>query len=460
MSALDAVARGLASQAMGRGRTGIRLAALGDSIVEHGRYPATGQIDTTKLRTDAWGFTTWAAILSGRRFAFDWSANFGLAGDTLVAGGPNPGMASRVPAILATRPHAVILMAGTNDDTALTGAAQSYGVLKAICRTLTAAGIKVVLMTTLPRASFAALTTPQILYARQQAAQRRHLCFALAKSLDNVFVFDAAALFQSPTAAGLADAGLFFDGVHPNNKGAFVLGRALATYLGQIFPGTAYAADLGYDPVGDAYDASANPSGNLLANPTLQGAVALSGTYWSGVAPTGWTGSNSNGGPAGVVTRGAGAQLAARPDGLPGTQWQMTLGNASAAAANGGYGQALSLSQTLTTGIVPGAAMQARMAVDVAGSPVSLWGVRLQIRFRDAGGASIYTVADGEPQTAGGGLPDGVAWSGVLETPACIVPATAASAIVSIDAYLDQTNASAAAVIQPKYAHFGRIVSA
>lgn len=115
------------------------------------------------------------------------------------------------------------------------------------------------------------------------------------------------------------------DPVHMSGRGGFICGRAFASALiNFVKPRT--AGTIGQT---DAFDATNNPGGNLVAAAAvaMQGTGgASSGTGVSGTVPGGWTVDIENG----AVTPGTAVLVAqARTDGLNGREQQVTLAGAS-----------------------------------------------------------------------------------------------------------------------------------
>ena len=81
----------------------------------------------------------------------------------------------------------------------------------------------------------------------------------------------------------------FRDGIHDNVLSAKINGKRLADQLAPFLP----LVERGFVGVGDVYDATLNPSGNILTNGLMAGSTGTLSNGATGVAPTGWTAQRS-----------------------------------------------------------------------------------------------------------------------------------------------------------------------
>jgi len=189
-----------------------------------------------------------------------------------------------LPSIVALRPKACFIQAGTNNVYSRNWAAdRSIASFKRIVDTLVSNGITPVMGAIPPRldgnqsAANAARTAPVNAWAAKYLPMRGgYFIQHWAASASGV------ALADSASAIGAASAGVLGDGVHPARPYAFGYGKALVAPMREIFPRV---------PVLTPADVTAN--GKLwLANPMLTGSggtlTAGTGTI-SGTAPTGVT---------------------------------------------------------------------------------------------------------------------------------------------------------------------------
>jgi lysophospholipase L1-like esterase len=168
--------------------------------------------------------------------------------------------------------------------------------LKIIVHSLLDAGVTVVFNPILPTS--VNLNTATI-------ARRNHVNFWIKKQArlnpKNVFVPNTLARLTDATSnTGSPIAGVFYDGLHLNTKGAIMVAQENWECIKRN-----YISQIGLDNPADTYNEIDNQTGNLLTNGMLNGTGgAVSGTNITGVVADNWTYMNatSNGDRGGLVT--------------------------------------------------------------------------------------------------------------------------------------------------------------
>lgn len=292
------------------------VAVLGDSIAIQNSLTA-GSGTTLVNYHKRWGFwTSTAALLKGRLKLIEKSVGtyaYGTSGagiQTIINNG-------EVAALIAAAPEWAVVHWGTNSLVAdgLT-AAQTFADYVEGVEMMTAAGIKVVATTILPRVVSGETTSAQ----RIAIADCNRLIVDWARSAPNVVLCDWAPALIDPTT-GDGDADYFRDNTHPDEVGATRMAKVLFDVLDPIIPkSTAPLAS------GMADSRAVLPRGKSLQEGT--------GGTFSGSNPGGGSGAISAGS---VVYVDTGTTLVAskvaRTDMWPGAWQQFVF---SAATATGG----------------------------------------------------------------------------------------------------------------------------
>lgn len=256
------------------------IAIMGDSI-NHQSTNATGGVNTVDR-----GIVPWMLAYLGQPWSFEPSDNFAVAGTTL-----DVMIAGQLPALIAaasTRKYKrVFLSAGTND----TNAGRSIPDIKAdyitVFKAIWSIGAIPVMWGILPRGADGAITN-----AKRQNQQINEWLWLMAQAGALEYIDIGETIADNSTAFGNIVAGFAYDGLlHPNTKGANLLGRALADYYVQrgVKPGLKFATQQG-----DQFDRTYNPAGVAFnaANPLLQGGttaptgMTATGGTWSKVSRT------------------------------------------------------------------------------------------------------------------------------------------------------------------------------
>jgi lysophospholipase L1-like esterase len=186
------------------------IAFVGDSITENG-----GQITANPNRSANGAFWPWALNSISQRL--------GLFGNFGVSGQQSGAILSRLPGILAQKPGWVHVLAGTNDILGGNSTSSCLANLTSMYDLLEAAPVCVVIGTVPPTQS---MTTAQKImlgtindFIRLQAYTRHEF----------ILVDYEAALTDS--LSGALPATYTADGIHPNQVGGFLGGKALAAAL-------------------------------------------------------------------------------------------------------------------------------------------------------------------------------------------------------------------------------------
>ncbi|QFG13517.1 esterase [Gordonia phage Lambo] len=296
--------------------SGIRTVVVGDSNTENGGGPGVSR----SWRPGApW---TWAMMLSGWRCEVVHNAGIGGETTTQILARYNTD-------VIAKAPNLVILSAGTNDagTTAITVPLETTkaNITEMIARNR-AIGAKTIIGTIPPRNSRDATT-------RAHALPLNAWIRRLPLTQPDVWVVDYYLYLADVASTSVADQWITDysnDGTHFRPKGARIAGMKLAEIITQLFPPLTRIS-----PVrGDAT--------NLITNQgQFVGASA-------GVAPTGWTLSNS-GTMAPYITG-----LVPRTDGVPGSWLEVVVPN----------GGSFVMSRAITSQVSVGDTIQAAVEFD------------------------------------------------------------------------------------------------
>jgi hypothetical protein len=187
----------------------------------------------------------------------------------------------RLPQVYALKPDYCILLGGTN-DVGVRSVQEMKADGKYIIEALLANGIRPVVLPILPRNG---LPTVQL----QRLVWYNNWLREYVRSVDNVVWVDPTYQMQdAANAAGNQITGISDDGLHPNQKGGYILGKAISDVVSPMFP---LAASEVLN-VADIYDAVNNPGGNLLTDGSSNWGLCA-GTTGTKIASTGFTPSGS-----------------------------------------------------------------------------------------------------------------------------------------------------------------------
>lgn len=260
------------------------IAAMGSSTI--------ARADEVSALSRFWdGPINVASMLSGGRFYFPKSMNFGVSGANSSAI-----LASQLPQVLALspKPRGCFMIPTPNDvpdglDFELTKANN-----KALIAALLARGITPIVGTTQPRLGVDATTQTRL--ARLNAWIR-----AYVPTVPGAILVDPVQQFTDPSLTTYALLPAYAEGgggtspaLHLNHRGAFLYAQAIVAALAGAGWSTAYSPLLASN--GDLYSAADNPFGSLNANGLLTGSGGSMGdANISGVIPAGWNSFNYSG---------------------------------------------------------------------------------------------------------------------------------------------------------------------
>jgi len=404
---------------------GQTLAVLGDSI-------SNQNIATDDFSEN--GFAVWASVLSNGGLVFSPSLNFGVSGDTTTQ------MLARISSVVAAAPSYCTVLGGTNDlGTGAGDATVSYatitGNLQTIYTTLLNAGICVIAIPILPKAGLNLSTTKTALLNRVNEWIRRY-CMSSTSNIVLADPFESLVDYTKTTgepiggyAGGVTS--VTVDGTHPNKRGGYLFGKTIVDALGsRIAP----MRTIMQSPA-DAYDATYNPTGNLLANGMFSGTAGTNSTGSSGSVGGSWTASRA-GGTTGTIVASKTSKTLSNGQTVP----QQTL---VVTAPAGSSIETLGLtSASITTGFTAGVdTIYGELEVGVSGITAdSVIGVEYTI------GDGTNTIVCLAKQT--NTYMANQSWSGVLRTPEFLIAAAATSLYARFRIYIDGTVSSAGATVQ------------
>lgn len=240
-----------------------------------------GSSSTARSYDSTTGLTAWGYI---SRFHHKCNGGAVFAGASGIASQDSAAQLARLPGVIAaltTRPKFFVLQIAGNDIVGSTAIATVKSNILAMVQLVKDAGMVPVLMT--PN-TLGGLTADQILRHAAIAEYMRYLHF----SDRTIRLADVSRWTGDTTATSYAAISgvLLADNLHLTNYGAWLAGEAL--YEGLQADVNGYT--LGAATPGLLYDATANPNGNLIANPFLTGTTGTGGAWvTSGSVPTGMT---------------------------------------------------------------------------------------------------------------------------------------------------------------------------
>ena len=276
----DPIARGLAVQASTKAAYRFRglpsICFTGDSNTQFAiNNSGLIQSNTNGTRVN------WLRWYLGNRFYYDQSLNFGLSSQTSAYW-----LASEVPAAIAAGCDIVDVHIGINDvGTGTPTLAQTIANVKAGIAQLNQAGIAVILASLPPYSTLTA--------ARQQQSAELNRQFWLL-SLDkgrNVRFLNLNPVWTDFSTGGALPGTQYSDNLHIAPVGGLAAAKAEAILLDPLLPA---AADMYQANANETYDATLNPTGNILANGLMAGTGGTisftSGGPATGQVATSWVG--------------------------------------------------------------------------------------------------------------------------------------------------------------------------
>lgn len=418
-------------------------AVIGDSIGAQNIASASGQ----KMFSSR-GSVTWLRFLTGQAINTPYANNLAVAGTTLAQ------IAATVPNALALtpRPNIIFVNGGTNDITAGTAYSAMQASMTQILQGIVNAGVVPVVKTIPP---YTGLTAAQ----RQKLSRYNNWLKDLgygradliaAAGLPSGYapiVIDATASFvDSTSTTGAIQNSLSTDNVtHPNPAGSQIEGLLMQTALGSLLPLRGRRAQTG----ADVYDATNNPTGNLLNNAgTNPGMFIGTGgtlTALTGVTPTGslaagWQGFRNTGSSTATL---AFSKENPRTD-IQGSNGERQITTISSNSGGLAY-ETYSIRIPLVAGSWSvGDTIYAEGAIEVV-SATNL--ISTAFYCYESGPATPNSNSDMNDNSAGGVLTK-TAYSGVFRTEPFVVQSGTTNIYVQYNINLKSDSASAAAVVK------------
>lgn len=204
----------------------------------------------------SYGYASWMRMLTNQRVNLHPKNNFGVSGNKFSD------MLARINTVLASECAIYIVEGGTNDFPTITDETSYQTTVDtwvAIVQRLRSAGLVIVLPAP-PRAS-GTLTTAQVGYQQRFTNFQREFCYA---NLGYIFCDYLGYWTDQTSALNIPRAGVTMDGIHPNSTGAYYMGKALADIINTLLP----PLPTSFLPASDIYNATYNPTGNLLFSGT------------------------------------------------------------------------------------------------------------------------------------------------------------------------------------------------
>lgn len=285
---------------------GLQAAYFGDSMTRQNYFVGA----TTSLYQDQ-GYFVWANAYLGQYFDLVNPDAGGVNGDTTSL------MLNRIQAsVLSYNPDVCFILAGFNDINNGVGYPTIVENLNTIYNSILKTGCKIIALAVLPSTSFNILKRESLckvnLWIKNFSARNDGVIF--------VDTFTPMVDPASSTSAPLS--GVLGDGIHPNTKGAQILGKTIAAALKNLFPPPAFVQSRG-----DIVSAN-NLTGNMVQNPLMYGSTVASGTGISGNIGTNWNPSLTGG--TAVYSK------VARTD-FPNLEWQQVVFSNSSGFNQGAY---------------------------------------------------------------------------------------------------------------------------
>jgi lysophospholipase L1-like esterase len=407
---------------------GTLVAALGDSITFQ-------NTNGSALLLRATGYMSWASALSNGLLQFSNALNFGVAGDNTTQ------VLARVPAAITTMKAAsvqyCVVHCGTNDIYASPTITHATTVenLAAIYRALIGAAITPIIVPIIPRAKNA--TSGSMTTADRQRIQRINNWirdFAWSSNMvrladPTIGIVDHSVTNGDPIGALTAATTAYtYDGLHPSPRGAYWMGKAISDALQYDLIGISRRA---WSQI-DTFDATNNPSGNLLTNGYLTGTAGTAGTGTSGNVASSWTARRQSG-TTGAITASKGTVATGN-----GTTYPTQV--LACAAAAGSATEVFQLFQQIFSNFAAGDVVVAECEIGVSAVGAGSLKEVFLLCADDTQNARHL-----QPET-GFYMPD-QSWTGVLRTPPLTVGVGATVITTTIQATLDGTVGSNAVTL-------------
>ena len=352
---------------------GIYGCALGDSITANGKLS-----DGSNFGYVNNGYTTFARCLSKGGYNLPLNNILGFPGND------SGQILANVGQVIALAPAFCIVHCGTNDSGHSLSVAQSLSNIQAIYNALTSRGISVIAVPILPRAY--ASGNGATVAAKNQQQQINYGIRQMSRTMRGVYLADPTRniVDYSQTGntagdplggAGQAATAMMYDnvGLHPAIRAAYWMGQEIANVLNLLFP----PQDVDWQSPVDAFDATNNPGGNLLANGVFAGSGAATSPATGNIA-TSWSNLGT-----GTVALSKSTKVFDNPDSSVPTQHMVF-----------GASQTIRLYQQLfsPSGVSVGDWVQGEVVIDLK-NPTNLLNIQLQVNDGTHFGYDIQTGA-------------------------------------------------------------------
>lgn len=366
-----------------------RVAVMGDSQDLDAIFNGA-----TNKAWNSWGHAAELRIQTGHRF------HMNLADVVAVSGHKSADvLATQVPLVLAMnpRPDLVLLKVGTNDLPTVPVATTTANIAQ-IFDTLNSYGIPVLVTTVIPRGTGSMFTAD---VRKSHAHLNRWLWQQARDTTRRVYFADPTPdMLDYSTGSGVT--ALYWDHVHTNSRGGYQMAKAAAAVVNNLFPPVQWLPAY----IADTYDATYNPSGNLVTNGMLTGTAGTLTNGAAGTAPTSWTLTRSN--AAGTTTVTGSLDTLAGYTNL--NRCVLTLGGT-------GDGTIVSLTQSLNAAnFAVGDQIYAVCAYDVESVPAGVSPLTLNFSFVNSTPATV-TYKDGNATDAMGPMAPVTMSERILVTP-------------------------------------------
>lgn len=382
-----------------RGSRAMRAYLLGDSICADAY---AGGIWT------GWGWMAWARRYLGRKLDMPASRMLAVGGATVGRSGTqqatNNVLYGQLPNVVQGAADFAIVGVGINSlgasttDTLISEYTQIFDTLRSL-------GLGLVILEIRAKGSGAPITGDNLL----QAARLNRWFRSYAAANRGVAVFAQNPVYLD-FSTGYAQTAMLRDDLHDTQLGAMTMGKAFADWLSPLL----LAVDDSPSWLGDVYDATKNPSGNLLTNGLLSGTGGTTINGATGSVPTGWRGARSSG--AATHTAAFGVTTDATYPTLP--RCTITIGGT-------GDSNSAFLDQEVdrTATVAAGDLVYAEALVDWTVTTAGLRAIALQCVAKNSGYAAVATAWDGYANTATYGYMPAGAGAVLLRTEPIMVPA-------------------------------------
>jgi lysophospholipase L1-like esterase len=332
----------------------VEAAAIGDSIVGNAQ---TGTPNFAHGMRGAWH---WANFRMGAPLRFRLGTQQGVSGETASQ------ILSRIGNItsLVPRPRFCFVSAGNNDINSAVAPATAAADIESIVNALNAAGIVAVIGPVFPRDSWSAGQLADMATLNASIA-------AMAAPGRMIFPDYRGDIIDGGTGYTLPN--VLFDGIHPGNRGAWIMSDAFVDALDPVVNTRARLAQ-GTDP------------GNKMTNGLLAGSTAPGGAWTGSIATPGFS-NYSLGSPTGGTRT---ASKVARADAVGEWQQFALAGTTFAGAWGGGFVQTITPS---AVGMTEGQVYELVSEWEVDGSTTNAHGPGIQIIYNDGATSTQHNIA-------------------------------------------------------------------